>query len=1115
MVGDPCRRRSGARRRGVRFASALALSVVAAPLFAAGAPRDAAFASFRRPALPEELPARLTTAFAEDRDGFLWMGTQQGLVRFDGTEYRLFTSDPDDPATLSGSYVRALAVADDGRLWVGTFAGGLSVYDARTETFTRYRHDPADPASLAHDRVEGIAPDRDGRIWIATYDGLDRLDPATGAIEHFRPRPGDPSSLADERVRGLLVDAAGTLWVGSRDGLQRRPAGAAGFERVASEPGRPGSLAGQFVSRLFADRRGRIWIGTNDDGAALLDPGSDELTRFPPPRGADGRGAAAVPAARRLSHFWVYGFAEPRPDEIWIATFGAGVDVVDGGTLEIVARLGHDPALPSTIAGDRVGALHVDRSGLVWVGSWGQGIARHDPATRAFLHLRHSPSRPDGPSHESVVRPLARRDGTFWLGTNGNGIDVLDGATLARVGGFRPDPADPRALASGEITCLAEGPDGSVWVATLDGTLHRLRPGAAGFERTTPADGLPGGPIRALAFGPDGALWAGAAEGLARIDPTGAAPIRAFRHRAGDPGSLPGAAVEAIAFTRDGRMWVGTDSGLAAWNPLSGTGIAIRERPGDPGALPDDWVPDLLVASDGRLWVATAGGAAVLASWDGRTARFERVAERAGLPPGPVENLVEDAEGRIWLGPRVRFDPRSGTARTFGAADGVDPGGFFIASHARAVDGRLLFGSPQGVLIVDPARLEPWTFHPPLVATRLVAGGVELAGAARRAEVTLRPPARDLRLDFAALDWSAPERSLYRYRLDGLDRDWTATDAAHRTAAYSRLPPGRYVLRVAGTNRAGTWSPHELALAVTVLPAFHETTAFRALAAVALALFAWGAHRLRIRRLEARELELEGVVAARTAELAQRGRELESKNAELEVAYARIEEASLTDPLTGLRNRRFLEQAIGADVESALRRPTEGSLVFLLADLDHFKRVNDEHGHAGGDAVLVEIAALLRATVRAADHLVRWGGEELLVVARFVDPAHGAELAEKLRAAVAAHRFVLPDGVTISRTVSIGFAALPFAAAEPRAVGWEGVVDAADAALYAAKRSGRDGWVGVAPAAGRPAAAVLARLVTDPAAAFAAGDLEVVTSFPAPALTWQSTETEDTQRKIR
>lgn len=1095
MAGD---RGSGRSAR----AAALGLALVAAPLGAAGAPRDAAFASFRRPALPEELPARLTTAFAEDRDGFLWMGTQQGLVRFDGGDYRLFTSDPDDPMTLSGSYVRALAGDAAGRLWVGTFAGGLSLFDPATERFTRYRHDPSDPASLAHDRVEGIAPDRDGRIWIATYDGLDRLDPATGAIEHFRPRAGDPASLADARVRGLLVDDAGTLWVGTRDGLQRRPPGAAGFERVASDPGDPGSLAGQFVSRLFADRRGRLWIGTNDDGAALLDPGSGELVRFPPP-GSAGDGAAPPPAARRLSHFWVYGFAEPRPDEIWVATFGGGVDVVDGATLEVVARLRHDPALPSTIAGDRVGALHVDRAGLVWVGSWGQGIARHDPATRAFVHLRHSPSDPDGLSHESVVRPLARRDGTFWLGTNGNGIDVLDGATLARVGGFRPDPRDPRALASSEITCLAEGPDGSVWAATLDGALHRLRPGARGFERTTVADGLPGGPIRALAFAPDGALWAGAAEGMARLDPSGAAPIRTFRHRPDDPTGLPGAAVEAIAFTPDGAMWVGTDSGLAAWDPSTGTGTAIRERAGDSAALPDDWIPDLMVASDGRLWVATAGGAAVLAAWDGRTARFERVADRAGIAPGPVENLIEDAAGFVWLGPRVRVDPRTWEARNFAAADGVDPGGFFIASHARAADDRLLFGSPQGVLIVDPARLEPWEFRPALVTTRIVAGGVEIAGASRRQEVTLVPPHRDLRVDFAALDWSAPERASYRYRLEGLDRDWSTTDAAHRSAAYSRLPPGRYRLRVAATNRAGRWSPHELELAVVALPAFHETAGFRALAVVVLVALAWGAHRLRIRRLEARERELEGVVAVRTAELAQRGRELEAKNTELEVAYARIEEASLTDPLTGLRNRRFLEQAIGADVESALRRPEGGSLIFLLADLDHFKRVNDEHGHAAGDAVLVQIAGLLRSTVRAADHLVRWGGEELLVVARFVDRAHGAELAEKLRAAVAAHPFALPDGVTIARTVSLGFAPFPFSPGEPRAVSWEAVVDAADAALYAAKHSGRNAWVGVDPAPGRSAAEVAASLATAPGRAAATGAVVIASSVPPADLTWE------------
>jgi diguanylate cyclase (GGDEF)-like protein len=208
----------------------------------------------------------------------------------------------------------------------------------------------------------------------------------------------------------------------------------------------------------------------------------------------------------------------------------------------------------------------------------------------------------------------------------------------------------------------------------------------------------------------------------------------------------------------------------------------------------------------------------------------------------------------------------------------------------------------------------------------------------------------------------------------------------------------------------------------------------------AVAALLYGAYRLRMRQLRAREKHLEQVVAARTSELA--------------TAYAKIEEASLTDPLTGLRNRRFLEQTIAADLELASRG--HGDLVVLLVDLDHFKSVNDTYGHAAGDAVLVALADLLRRTFRSSDYIVRWGGEEFLIVVRFVDAGEAKDLAEKLRVAVAEHPFVLADGTVLERTCSIGFATWP----APDGASWEHVIDRADAALYAAKRSGRNACVG-------------------------------------------------------
>ncbi|HUR79942.1 MAG TPA: two-component regulator propeller domain-containing protein, partial [Thermoanaerobaculia bacterium] len=824
--------------------------------------------SFRRVPIPDEVPAHLCSAIAQDARGFLWFGTQGGLVRYDGAEWRVFKANPNDPKTLAGNYVRALLAARDGRLWVGTFSGGLSVFDPKTETFTRFR--------VAYDRVEGLAEDASGRIWIATTAGLDRLDPRTQQIEHFRHDANDAASIADDRVRGLLIDSRGALWVGTREGLQRWLGEGRGFARVAPE------LAGQYVIRLYEDRRGDVWIGTEDHGAAVLRVDGTLHRIAPRPADPDG-----------LSHYWVYGFAEGPNDEMWIATFGGGVDVADTRTLRIIDRLKTDASLPDTIGADRVGAVFRDRTGLMWVGTWGEGIARHDPRTRAFRSLRFSPDRPDGLTHAAAVRAMEMHDGTIWVGTNGNGIDVFD-RELRRVGGHRPGA---NGLTDGAITCLGQSSDGTIWVATLNSMLHRLRPGATRFE-VVPAERLPGGPIRAMAFDDEGTLWIGAAEGMARIDPN-ALTSRVYKRWPGAGKSSP--AIESIVLA-NGTVWAGSDNGLYAFDPRTESAKRFAKP-----QLPENWVPDLMLARDGRLWIGTAGGAVTFDHFERHTA-------------APAEALIEDADGNVWIGPRLRISAKN--VRELGPADGVAFRNFFIASRSRMRDGRLLFGSPEGLLVVDPRRIPPRRSDAPIAVAAL-----QIDGKARPAldSLTLSSRERSFALDVAPLDFAAP-RAPIRYRLEGLDDEWGSTQ---RSIHYSRLPPGHYTLHVMNGTR-------ELRLPVTVEPAWYQTWLFRAFAAIVALALLYGAYRLRVRRLRARERELEKLVAARTQQL--------------ETAYAQIEEASLTDPLTGLRNRRFLEQSIAADLDLSARG--HGDLVVLLIDLDHFKNVNDTHGHAAGDAVL-------------------------------------------------------------------------------------------------------------------------------------------------------------------
>ena len=451
-------------------------------------------------------------------------------------------------------------------------------------------------------------------------------------------------------------------------------------------------------------------------------------------------------------------------------------------------------------------------------------------------------------------------------------------------------------------------------------------------------------------------------------------------------------------------------------------------------------------AARASCWRGTAGLRASSASPIASSAR-----------PGPPNRLSRTRTAGSGSARRSESNPTTWQSQEFGPADGREFRSFFIASRTRTADGSLAFGSPEGLLLVRPELIQPWTFEPPVAVTALSVDGQPRPGAARIKELLLQPSERGFTVDFAALDLTAPERNVYRYRLDGFDPEWIVTDASRRSATYTNLPPGDYTLRVEGSNRAGRWSPSAIQLGVIVLPAFYQTTWFRfSMGALGLAL-AYSGYRIRVRRLQARSRELEQLVGERTEEL-------QSAYRTHRGSEPRRRAHRPAEPAIHRAGHRAGSRAFHSRVPKDDDAGPERDLVFLLLDLDHFKSVNDTYGHAAGDAVLVQTAAVLRGVFRASDFLVRWGGEEFLVVLRFVDREQGSELAEKIRAAIAAHEFRLPDGTVLTRTCSVGFAAFPFAPAQPRAVTWETVIDVADAGLYRAKRTGRDRWVGIATA---------------------------------------------------
>lgn len=954
-----------------------------------------------------------TVSFAQDNSGFVWLGTKTGLVRWDGYQFKRYVADAATPGALPDSYVLCLHTDPLGRLWIGTGAGGLARYDAAQDQFVPYG--AAQPGQVKG-TVNALADDGKGGLWIGTGRGLDHLD-VDGRIASV-PLPaqllGANGSIG---VSAVQRDADGTLWIGTREGVWRRAAASADFVPLAL-PVRTGIAA---ATRFYRDSGGRTWIGTATHGAFVVAAGAD----------------AAVPVAERgpaptLATQRVTSIIEAEPGQIWLGTEGGGVLMVDVRT-GATRRARHRVDAPGSLPEDDAVALFRERSGVVLVAGM-RALAQHNPRQRAVLSLLMDNG---GTSIKAVA---AMPDGRVWLGVNGGGIQVLDPASgtvtpLTRTG--RGAAAD--ALAASRVLEIVRGPDDKVWIGTRRG-LFRSSVDGQTIERIT----LPGRDASAqvwvmAADGP--VLWMGGSDGLWALDPGGAhGTPRVLRH---ETTTLGDTRVTAIARGADDALWVGTRTGLVRLDTATGTATAMSGGAGKPDLLPSGYISSLLVDKRGRLWVAVYGnGIGILESGDvaGRH-RFRRLGLKDGLPDIGVNKLLEDGSGRLWASTDdglALIDPVTLAVRTLQQSQGVHVLEHWTNSGAVTSTGELLFGGQSGLTVVRPAVYKDSRYVAPLVVSELRFGGKSLPAGpynqAGDAPVLLAGQGNVL-VEFSALDFAAPERNRYAYRLQGYDADWIRADAGYRRASYDKLPPGDYKLMLRGSNSDGVWSPPRV-LALQVTPLWYQTIWWKIFIGLCGVGLIAGLVQGRTAYLRRSQSKLQGLVAEQTAEL--------------RAIQAQLEQLAYADPLTSLPNRRLFNDELQSRVALAVRAGNPFAL--LLVDLDRFKEINDTIGHDAGDALLVEMAQRLSAAVRDADRVARLGGDEFAVLLANVSGRDGIEIVcQRIVASLA-----LPVSFkthTLQVSASIGVALCPGHAGSAN-----DLYKAADIALYAAKRDGRNTW---------------------------------------------------------
>ncbi len=830
----------------------------------------------------------------QDTDGLMWFGTQSGLNKYDGYSMTAFENDPFDENSLSHHLIQTMYRDENDILWIGTY-GGLNRYDPSDNSFAHYTNNPDDPASLSNNVVVAVTRDAGGALWVGTLDGLNRLNEETGTFTHYRPpEPSGPSdsasgdgsvrdasrsgptegSLPDKVVRCLLNDAGGNLWVGTYGGISRYVPDRDAFVTWGSDSADPSSLPSAFAMAIVQDPTDPevLFVGTWGGG----------VSRFHTTRG--------VLETYALPGDEVYSLLADSRGVLWVGTWGSGLHLLDIAHGTLLRSIRAESTNRYGLTHDVVYSLAEDRSGIVWVGTNGGGINTFVPWESRFAVYRNDPDDPRSIAAGKVEAILAEDDGTVWYGVYGGGLNRFDPETDS----FRHytySGSDPASLSNDIVNCIIRDSHGNLWIGTNDG-LNRYLPDRDAFERIYASpDGLPESIIFELYEDRSGNLWIGTNTGGVSVLNPATGVFKNFAHSPNDPDTISDNLVRSVIEDQNGTIWIGTNQGLNRFVPETGSFIRYLHLVDTPGTISSGNIRNLFEDSAGTLWIATVGGG--VNRYIRESDSFSFLSTRDGLISNHILNLLEVSPGQLWFTTHVGvsiYDTTTESIQTLDESNGL-AANELTNGVSKDRDGTLYLGSVSGVTVIESFIDEYPVYIPPIVLTNLeIIGRPTIPD--RRTDnayemVTLGPEDSFFSFEYAALDYSSPERNSYAYRLEGFDEDWIYT-GSRNFASYTNLDPGLYTLRIIGAGSRGNWNVTGTTIPVRVLPPWWRSgVAFAAYIILSVILLTSILTAIRKR----------GTVALVRLEEQERvnrdlDRKVRERTAEIEQARAQAEEAS-------------------------------------------------------------------------------------------------------------------------------------------------------------------------------------------------------------------------------
>lgn len=791
--------------------------------------------NFRRFSIEQGLSQSNVFCILQDRTGFMWFGTEDGLNRFDGYRFRVF-KHLQDTSSISSNFINTLFEDRTGKLWIGT-SRGLNCYDPSLEKFTRIK-------KFSLTNIETILEDHSGNLWIGASEGLGVLDPNSGEFNSLEL----PDSVAMAQV--LFEDRNKVLWIGTNRGLfaydQKH------FVHYRNDLKNQRSLPHNNVHAIIEDRHGDLWIGMYGGGIARLDRSSGEFTNY----------RARSTDVFSLSSDDVNAIVEDRAGKLWIGTFGGGVCRWDPQTKNFT-RFVHDPQKITSISHNSVESMYLDHSAILWVGTNGGGINQYDPNREKFTHIKNIPSDPNSLSDNMIYSFFFdEEENSLWIGTDAGGLNRWN-RNSGKFLHYKNNPANANSLAHNSVRAIFKSFDGLFWIGSVRGGIDVLDVNKNSFVnfKNIPGDqqSLSANSIRTIHADRDSSdkiLWIGTnGGGLNKLDLT-TKQFTAFKNSSTDSGSLSNNQIRAVFEDYDGYIWVGTlGGGLNRIDKRTGKFRRYVNEPDRQNSLNNNIV--LCVIEDtvfypDKLWIGTAGGVNVL---NLQNETFEFFTEQNGLPNDVVYGIVVDHRGYLWISTNkglAKFDPRSKSFINYDERDGLQSNEFNAGAYLINSRGEIFFGGINGFNYFHPDSLLSNSMPPPVLLTdfQILNESVPIGNRTLKKSISqthsieLDYTQNVFSFEFAALNYSIPEKNQFAYMMEGFDKTWIYS-GTRRYVNYTNLNPGRYVFRVKASNSDGLWNEEGQSVEIIIHPPFWSTWWFRLGMIAVLGLIIFGAFRFR------------------------------------------------------------------------------------------------------------------------------------------------------------------------------------------------------------------------------------------------------------------------------